>query len=89
MAPKYGSSNVKFMRVDVASHSNFEMAFRECFESFGTIDVLVNNAGTNAETSWETQVQINLMVSDVWHYTRVISKVQSSVYVLCTIHRGP
>ena len=51
------------MRVDVASQSNFEMAFWKAKDFFGgDLDVLVNNAGTNAETSWETQLDINLLV---------------------------
>lgn len=61
-AAKYGAENAVFMRVDVGSHTNFEMAFLKCKELFGRVDVLVNNAGINAETSWETQIQTNLMV---------------------------
>ena len=51
------------MRVDVASHSNFEAAFEKCFKIFGGIDVVVNNAGVEGEINWETQLQINFFVS--------------------------
>ncbi len=58
---KYGAENAIFLRVDVASHTNFESAFLKCIDKFGGIDILVNNAGTNAESSWETQMEINLL----------------------------
>ena len=51
------------MRVDVTSHSNFEAAFEKCFELYGGIDVMVNNAGVDGEINWETQLQINFYVS--------------------------
>ena len=51
------------MRVDITSHSNFEAAFEKCFELYGGIDVVVNNAGVDGEINWETQLQINFYVS--------------------------
>ena len=51
------------MRVDITSHSNFEAAFEKCFELYGGIDVMVNNAGVDGEINWETQLQINFYVS--------------------------
>ena len=54
------------MRVDVASHSNFEAAFEKCFKIFGGIDVVVNNAGVEGEINWESQLQINFFVSKIF-----------------------
>ena len=51
------------MRVDITSHSNFEGAFEKCLDLFGGIDVVVNNAGVDGEINWESQLQINFMVS--------------------------
>ena len=50
------------MRVDITSHSNFEAAFEKCFELYGGIDVVVNNAGMDGEINWESQLQINFYV---------------------------
>lgn len=51
------------MRVDVASFNNLEKAFERCCDVFGSVDVVVNNAGVDGEINWETQMQINLFVS--------------------------
>ena len=51
------------MRVDVASFNNLEKAFERCYDVFGSVDVVVNNAGVDGEINWETQMQINLFVS--------------------------
>ncbi len=61
---EYGNDNVEFLRVDVASQSNLEQAFEKCFEIFGTLDIVVNNAGVDGEINWESQLQINLFVSN-------------------------
>ena len=50
------------MRVDITSHTNFEAAFEKCFELYGGIDVVVNNAGVDGEINWESQLQINFYV---------------------------
>jgi NADP-dependent 3-hydroxy acid dehydrogenase YdfG len=64
---EFGNENVEFMRVDVASQSNLEKAFEKCFEIFGTLDIVVNNAGVDGEINWESQLQINLFVSYYYH----------------------
>ncbi len=61
---KYCSSNVHFMYVDIASKTNFEEAFLNCLEIFGSsVDVVVNNAGINGEINWESMININLKVT--------------------------
>jgi NAD(P)-dependent dehydrogenase (short-subunit alcohol dehydrogenase family) len=63
VADRYGAGTALFLRVDVTSHTSFETAVRTCIDHFGGIDVIVNNAGVNGEDCWETQMQINLLVS--------------------------
>ena len=67
MGEKYGRDNVSFLRVDVASHTNFEEAFFRCKEVFGGLDILVNNAGINADSRWETQIDCTLVVRPHFH----------------------
>ena len=62
MKDKHGTDRVEFMRVDVGSFNNLERAFEKCFDVFGSLDVVVNNAGVDGEINWETQMQINLFV---------------------------
>ena len=60
---EYGQDKVIYFRVDVSSHQNFEATFEKCLKFFGKVDVLINSAGINGETNWESQLQINLMGS--------------------------
>jgi NAD(P)-dependent dehydrogenase (short-subunit alcohol dehydrogenase family) len=48
--------------LDVASTNNFQDVFDFCIETFGSVDVVVNNAGINGENNWETMLDINLKV---------------------------
>jgi len=56
----FGDSTVDYMRVDVASADNMDQAFQYCINKWGRLDIVINNAGINAETNWETQLDINL-----------------------------
>lgn len=63
LGKEFGYENVDFIRLDVSSHTNFELAIEKCVERFGKIDILINNAGIISEIGWESQLQINLLVS--------------------------
>ena len=65
---EFGEDKVSFLRVDISSHTSFENAFEKCLDLFGGIDVVVNNAGVNAEIDWETQLQINFSVRQCLHF---------------------
>ncbi len=51
------------MRVDISSDSNIERAFEKCLDTFGSLDIVINNAGVDGEINWDVQLQINLFVS--------------------------
>jgi len=57
---RFGDDRVDYMRVDVASADNMQQAFQHCLDRWGRLDIVINNAGINAETNWETQIDINL-----------------------------
>jgi NAD(P)-dependent dehydrogenase (short-subunit alcohol dehydrogenase family) len=63
---EFGDANVEFMRVDVSSATNLERSFEKCLQVFGTLDIVVNNAGVDGEINWETQMKINFFVSRVF-----------------------
>ena len=63
----YGSANVVYWRVDVSSANSIREAFDFCADTFGSIDVVVNNAGINGENNWETMLDVNLKVSPAHH----------------------
>lgn len=89
-----------FVRLDVASSSNFELAFLTCIDLFGQVDILVNNAGINAETSWETQLDINLKavyaslmsspyLTEFFHMSGHYSRIQIGLEVHGQEWQGP
>lgn len=57
---KYGPGRVIFIQVDVRSNQQFEEAFQRTIETFGTLDIVVNNAGIFNDVQWEKEVDINL-----------------------------
>ncbi len=62
MECKYGAGCALFLRTDVAPRVSFEEALDFCVDQFGSVDIVVNNAGTNGENNWESIIDINLKV---------------------------
>ena len=62
MGLKHGKSNIAYRRIDVSSANSVQEAFDFCVDTFGGIDVVVNNAGVNGESNWESMLDINLKV---------------------------
>ena len=68
MGQTHGSANVVYRRVDVASANSVREAFDFCADRFGSVDVVVNNAGINGENNWETMLDVNLKVRPAYYY---------------------
>ena len=64
---RHGKNNVAYRRIDVSSANNVQEAFDFCVDTFGGVDVVVNNAGVNGESNWESMLDINLKVSGLTH----------------------
>ncbi|XP_021928550.1 15-hydroxyprostaglandin dehydrogenase [NAD(+)]-like [Zootermopsis nevadensis] len=56
---EYGKDRVIFIKTDVTKSNDLKEAFKETEETFGTIDIVVNNAGIIDDDHWETEVEIN------------------------------
>ncbi|XP_023225706.1 15-hydroxyprostaglandin dehydrogenase [NAD(+)]-like isoform X1 [Centruroides sculpturatus] len=56
----YGKENVMFMECDISSFGQFETTIVKVVQQFGSIDVIVNNAGILDENNWQMMVDINL-----------------------------
>ncbi|XP_041349259.1 15-hydroxyprostaglandin dehydrogenase [NAD(+)]-like [Gigantopelta aegis] len=57
---EYGADNVRFGKCDVSNKDQFTATFQSAVNSFGHIDVMVNNAGIMNENMWEMTIAINL-----------------------------
>ena len=56
----YGLERVLYRRLDVSSPNNFLDALDFCVDNFGSVDIIVNNAGINGENNWESMLDVNL-----------------------------
>ena len=63
MGQRHGKENVAYRRIDVSSANSVQEVFDFCEETFGRVDVVVNNAGVNGESNWESMLDINLKVT--------------------------
>ncbi|CAH1269591.1 HPGD [Branchiostoma lanceolatum] len=61
LSVKYGYDNVVFLRCDVTNKDQLESVFRRTVEEFGTLDIVVNNAGVSKRSHWELILEVNLM----------------------------
>lgn len=50
----------KFVLCDVTSHDQLEAAFRSTVKEYGSLNILVNNAGIVDERDWERTLGVNL-----------------------------
>lgn len=58
---KYGKERAIFCECDVTDYPQFEEAFHATIEAFGSLDVVVNNAGIMNDRLWELEVDVNLV----------------------------
>ena len=63
LGQRHGKENVAYRRIDVSSASSVQEVFDFCVETFGRVDVVVNNAGVNGESNWESMLDINFKVN--------------------------
>ena len=59
-AEKYGDQNIKFQKCDVRKEHEFTAFYGEVIQTYGSVGLMVNNAGIVHETEWRRCVDINL-----------------------------
>ncbi|PIK40680.1 putative 15-hydroxyprostaglandin dehydrogenase [Apostichopus japonicus] len=57
---KFGSSKVRFIHCNVADDKRLKECFQEAFDVFGTLDIVVNNAGVGT-ANHRRAIEINLI----------------------------
>jgi len=69
-----------FMRVNTANYTEIEKAAKDTFDKFGSIDILINNAGITRDSTlrkmtpeqWQHVIDVNL--TGVFYCTKIISE---------------
>jgi len=59
-AKEYGKDRIIFIKTDVTKEKDLEEAFKKTKETFGTIDIVINNAGIVGEDRWEAAIEVNV-----------------------------
>ncbi|XP_038078436.1 15-hydroxyprostaglandin dehydrogenase [NAD(+)]-like [Patiria miniata] len=57
---KYGEEKVVFVKCDITLEADLEAVFAKTKEVFGTVNLVVNNAGVQDEKNWRMCVNVNV-----------------------------
>ncbi|GJQ77761.1 hypothetical protein Trydic_g16026 [Trypoxylus dichotomus] len=60
LSKEFGSKKVILNKADVTNKNELEDAMKKTIETFGHIDILINNAGVMDDSIWEREVDINI-----------------------------
>ncbi|KAJ8983044.1 hypothetical protein NQ317_013249 [Molorchus minor] len=71
---EFGSNKAVFITTDVTKVDQLEAAFKMAISTFGTLDIVINNAGILNDADWELQIAINCLMalcsaSNTWEKT--------------------
>ncbi|XP_018305093.1 uncharacterized short-chain type dehydrogenase/reductase y4vI [Mycetomoellerius zeteki] len=56
---EFGANHAIFLIGDVANAEELTACFKKTIESFGTLDIVINNAGIMNDAEWEPMVDVN------------------------------
>ncbi|KAJ8972259.1 hypothetical protein NQ314_000261 [Rhamnusium bicolor] len=56
---EYGAKKAVFIKTDVTKADQLEAAFQLAISTYGTLDIVINNAGVMNDAHWELEVAIN------------------------------
>jgi NAD(P)-dependent dehydrogenase (short-subunit alcohol dehydrogenase family) len=70
-AVRAAGGEARFQRCDVAREADVKQAIEAAVEAFGTLDIVVNNAGV-AQKDWDTTIAVNL--SGVYYGCRLAAE---------------
>uniref|UniRef100_A0A1A7X3T3 15-hydroxyprostaglandin dehydrogenase [NAD(+)] n=1 Tax=Iconisemion striatum TaxID=60296 RepID=A0A1A7X3T3_9TELE len=57
---EFGEGQCTFIQCDVSNGEALRDAFQTTVDTFGCLDIVINNAGINNEKNWEKTIQVNL-----------------------------
>jgi len=59
LTEEFGENKAIFIKTDVTKADEFEDLFKKTLEKWGSIDIVINNAGILNDGQWELEIQIN------------------------------
>ncbi|XP_072014847.1 15-hydroxyprostaglandin dehydrogenase [NAD(+)]-like [Amphiura filiformis] len=60
---EFGTGRIHVCKCDVASKDQMEECFKKVIVTYGTLNIVCNNAGMLNEVDWERMLQVNLIRS--------------------------
>ena len=58
---EYGEDKVRYYQCDIANGERFAEVYKQAIVDFGSIDIMVNNAGIVCEHKWEECIRVNFI----------------------------
>ncbi|XP_019858877.1 PREDICTED: 15-hydroxyprostaglandin dehydrogenase [NAD(+)]-like [Amphimedon queenslandica] len=83
LGKEFGSSNIAYLPCDVSDDDALKSAFKETKEQFGSLDIVVNNAGIFDEDNWGKLLKVNLqsVISGTYNAMELMSPDKGGVIV--------
>lgn len=69
----YGVDRAVFVQADVTNAASVETAIAKCVESFGRLDIMMNNAGISVESTHERPLGVHETSEEDWDKTMAIN----------------
>jgi 15-hydroxyprostaglandin dehydrogenase (NAD) len=72
---EFGSKSVLSMPCDVTDDKSLRGVFEKTIDEFGSLDIVVNNAGIDNEQNWSKTIQVNLsaVIAGTYHALELMS----------------
>lgn len=58
---EFGPNKAVFIKTDITIMKEVEEAFQKTIDYFGSIDILINNAGIINGANWRTEILVNVV----------------------------
>ncbi|XP_066583830.1 uncharacterized protein [Prorops nasuta] len=73
---KFGEGSAIFVPVDVTNVDRLKESFKEVYDAFGGLDIVINNAGILNEKNWELTININFvaLVRSSYEFLELVGK---------------
>uniref|UniRef100_A0A1X7TVP8 15-hydroxyprostaglandin dehydrogenase [NAD(+)] n=1 Tax=Amphimedon queenslandica TaxID=400682 RepID=A0A1X7TVP8_AMPQE len=83
LGEEFGTSNIACLPCDVSDDDALKNVFKETSRQFGSLDIVINNAGIADERYWKKQIKVNLqsVINGTYYAMELMSPDKGGVIV--------
>lgn len=67
-----------FVKSDVSKSNELEVAFKAVVQQFGSLDIVINNAGILDDSNWEKELLVNVVNDFKKHF----HNIENNLYLI-------